>query len=66
MSFTMPGTTESVLYNSMVNTLKQNNLWLNSDKIAAKRKDEVGFVENGNSDYTHHQETAEKLMSAII
>ena len=54
MSFTMPGTTESVLHDSMVNTLKRNNLWLNSDKIAARRKDEVGFVENGNSDYTHH------------
>ena len=45
----------------MVYTLKQNNLWLNSDKTAAKRKDEVGFVENNNSDYTHHQETAAKI-----
>ena len=50
----------------MVDTLKQINLWLNSDEIAAKRKDDVGFVENGNSDYTHHQGTAEKLMAAII
>ena len=66
MSVTMPRTTESVLQESMINTLKQNNLWLNSDKITAKRKDDVGFVQNGNSDYTHHQGTAEKPMASII
>ena len=26
----------------------------------------MGFVENGNSDYTHHQGTAEKFIAAII
>ena len=66
MSFTMPGTIESVLHESLVNTFKQNNLWLNSDKIAVKRKVDVGLVEIRNSDYTHHQETVEKLMPAII
>ena len=62
----MPGTTEQVLHNSLLNTLEQNNLWLNSDEIVAKRSDGVGFVENRNSDYTHHQETATKIETAII
>ena len=62
----MLGTTEQVLYHSMLNTLKQNNLWLNSDEISAKRSDNVGFVENSNSDYTHHQETATKIEAAVI
>ena len=66
MSFTMPGTTESIIHESMVNMLKQNNLWLTSDKIAAKRKDNVCFVLNGNSNYTHHPGSAEKLMTATI
>ena len=66
MSFTMPGTIESVLHKSMVNTLKQNNLWLTSDEIAAKKKDDAGFIQNGNSDYTNHQGTTEKLMAVII
>ena len=66
MLFSMPGTTESVLHEFMVNTLKQNNLWLNSNKIAVKRKNEVGFVENSNSDYTHYKETAAKIEAAII
>ena len=65
LSFTMPGTTEWVLHDSMMNTLKKNNLWLTSEEIAATRKDEVGFVQNGNPTYTHPQGTAEKLMAAI-
>ena len=65
LSFTMPGATESVLHDSMVNTLKQNNLWLTSDELAAKRNDEVGFVKNGNPIYTYHQGIADKLMAAI-
>ena len=50
----------------MLNTLKQNNIWSNRDEIAAKRSNDVGFVENSNSDYTHHQETAAKIEAAII
>ena len=50
----------------MLNTLQQNNIWLNSDRTAAKKSDDVGFVENSNSDYTHHQETAIKIEAAII
>ena len=64
--FKMPGITESALHDSMLNTLKHNNLWLTSDKIAAKRSYDVGFVENRNWDYTHHQETAAKIETAII
>ena len=66
MSSTMLGTTKSALHESMVNTLKQNNVWSNSYEIAAKRKYDVDFVQNGNSDYTHHQGTAEKLLAVII
>ena len=50
----------------MLNTLKQNNIWSNRDEIATKRSDDVGFVENSNSDYTHHQETAAKIEAAIL
>ena len=38
LSFTMPGTTKTVLHDSIVNTLKQNNIWLTSDEIVTKRK----------------------------
>ena len=38
LSFIMLGTTESALHDSIVNTLKQNNLWLTSDKLVAKQK----------------------------
>ena len=50
----------------MVNTLKQNNLYLTSDEIAAKRKDEVDFVQNGNPTYTHSQGLADMIQAAII
>ena len=33
-------------------------IWLNSDEIATKRRDELGFVEKSNSDYIHHLNTA--------
>ena len=49
----------------MVNTLKQNNLWLTGDELAVKRKDEVDFIKNGNSTYTYHQGIEEKIMAAI-
>ena len=65
LSCTMSGTPESVLYDSMVNILKQNNIWLTSKEIAATRKDEVGFIQNGNPTYTHLQGATEKLMTAI-
>ena len=61
----MPGTTEQVLHNSLLNTLQENNLWLNSEEIAAKRIDDVGWVENGSLDYTHHQETVTKIEAVI-
>ena len=66
LSFTMPGTTEEALHDSMVNTLKQNNLWLISDELASKQKDEVGFVQNGNPTYTCPQGVADKITAAII
>ena len=61
----MPGTTESVLHDFMVNTLKQNNLWLTSNKLAAKKNDEVGFIQNGNPTSTYQQGIADKLVVAI-
>ena len=61
----MPGTTDSVLYNFMMNTLKQNNIWLTNNELAAKRNDEVVFVQNGNPIYTYNQGTTDKLMAAI-
>ena len=66
MSFTMPGAKESVLHKFIMNTLKQNNLWLNSDELAIKRKDDVGFVQNVNSDKTNQQGTVENVMPSII
>ena len=65
LSFTMPGTTKSVLHVFMVNTLKQNNLWLTSNKLAGKRNNGAVFVKNGNPTYTYHQGIAGKLMAAI-
>ena len=65
MPFTIPGTTESVLHDSVVNTLKQRNLQLTSDK-KVKRKDDVGFVQNVNSDKTNQQGTVENVMPSII
>ena len=65
MSFIIPEISESVLHDSMVNMFKQNNLWLTSNKLAAQRNNEVGFVKNGNPTYTYHQGIADKLMAAI-
>ena len=50
----------------MMNTLKQNNIQLISDKLAAKQKNKVGFVQNGNPNYTHPQGIADKIKAAII
>ena len=47
--------TELVFRYSLVNTLKQKNLWLKSDEIAAKKKAEVGFVDNSILDYAQDQ-----------
>ena len=41
-AFTMPGTTEASLHDSMKNALTQNFLWLTSDKLSAKQKDVIG------------------------
>ena len=57
----MPGETEAALHNSMRNTLRQNILWLTSDKLSAKQKDEIGFVQNSNPTYTHPQGLAEMI-----
>ena len=55
LSFTMSEITELVFRYSLVNTLKQKNLWLKSDEIAAKKKAEVGFVDNSILDYAQDQ-----------
>ena len=62
----MPGTTKAALHDSMRNTLRQNLLWLTSDELSAKQKDEVGFVQNGNPTYTHPQGLADIIKAAII
>ena len=41
LSFTMLGTTEAALHDSMRKMLWKNFLWLTSDKLSAKQKDEV-------------------------
>ena len=61
----MTGTTEKGLHKSMMNTLQQTNLELDSKITSAKRSVDVGWVENGNPDYTYHQETATKDQTAI-
>ena len=61
LSFTMPGTTEAALHDIMRNTLRQNFLWLTSDELSAKQKDEIGWVQNGNPTYTHPQGLAEMI-----
>ena len=62
----MPGETEAALHNSMRNTLRQNILWLTSDKLSAKQKDEIGFVQNGNPTYTHPQGLVDMIQAEII
>ena len=57
----MPGEIEAALHNSMRNTLRQNFLWLTSDKLSAKQKDEINWIQNGNPTYTHPQGQAKRI-----
>ena len=66
LSFTMPGTTEAALHDSMRNTLRQNLLWLTSNELSAKQKDKIGFVQNVNPTYTYPQVLVEMIQAAII
>ena len=50
----------------MKNTLQQENLWLDSDKIVASRYDDVGWVEKCNPEYTYTHEITTKIEQAII
>ena len=61
----MPGTTEEALHVSMKNTLKQYSLWLTSDKLSAKQKDAIGWIQNGNSTYTHPQGQTTTIQDTI-
>ena len=40
--------------------------WLESEEISAIRIVDTGWVENGNSNYTHHQKTATTIVAAVI
>ena len=60
----MPGTTEAVLHDSMKHILTQNSLWLTSDKLSAKQKDVIGWIENDNSTYTNPQGQATTIQAA--
>ena len=62
----MQGTTEAVLHDSMRNTHRQKKLWLTSDKLSVKQKDEIGFVQNYNPTYTHLQGFADMIQAATI
>ena len=61
----MPETTEQTLHNSILNTLQQLDIWLDSEEISTTRIVDIGWLENGNPDYTHHQATATKIATAI-
>ena len=66
LAFTMPGMTEQSLQKSMKNTLQQENLWLNSNKIAASRYDDMGFVKKSNLEYMYIHKVTTKIVQAII
>ena len=66
LEFTMPGTTEAALHESMKNILTQNSLWLTSDELSAKQKDVIGWIQNDNSTYTHPQGQATTIQATII
>ena len=65
LAFTMPGTTEDALHASMKNTLKQYSLWLTSKELSAKQQVWIGWIQNGNSTYTHSQGQATTIQEAI-